>query len=221
MNLKKYVSVPSFSAFFLTVTPLITSSLAADWLRQNEQMVQLFTRNDWLLMTLLCVFAVALALIPPTLLALGSGYFLGWAAVFPLVLLNMAAIGLVYGVIQWADTHRWRTYFQNNKRTAPFFERIYQNEFLFIFFTKLSPVLPFALTNLLFAVSGIRFRNVLLGGFCGMIPRTFLAVWVGKEAREIRQLLDNPNESIGSRVVIVVLVAFSVWGLFRVLSKRS
>ncbi|TAH11329.1 MAG: hypothetical protein EAZ14_06745, partial [Runella slithyformis] len=62
---------------------------------------------------------------------------------------------------------------------------------------------------------------VLLGGFCGMIPRTFLAVWVGKEAREIRQLLDNPNESIGSRVVIVVLVAFSVWGLFRVLSKRS
>ena len=221
MNFKKYVSVPSLSAFFLAVAPLVTSSLAGQWMLKNEAIVQNFTYTDWAALTFLCAFLAALALAPPTLLALCFGYFLGWWAFAPLLLLNLAAISLVYGLFGSFDARQLVAYFRKSPRTAVFFERIHQNELNFVFFTKLSPVLPFALTNLLFVLSGIKFKNVLLGGFLGMVPRTLLAIWVGKEARAIKVLLENPNESIWSRVVILALVVLSVWGLFRVFSARS
>jgi len=213
--------MPSFSAFFLAVAPLLTSSLAGQWILKNESLIQNFTFIDWAMLTILCTFLAALALVPPTLLALCFGYFWGWGAIAPLLLLNVAAIGLVYGLFGFFDARLLIAHFRKNPRTAVFFERIHQNELNFIFFTKLSPVLPFALTNLLFALSGIKFKNVLLGGFVGMIPRTLLAIWVGKEARAIKILLENPNESIWSRVVLTILVALSVWGLFRVFSLRA
>ena len=80
--------------------------------------------------------------------------------------------------------------------------------------------MPFALTNLVFSLMGIQFKNVILGGFLGMIPRTVLAVWVGMEAKEISQLVQNPNESVTSRVVILGLVVVSVVGLLRVLVRK-
>ena len=47
MNLKKYISVPSLSAFFLAVAPLITSSLAGQWMLKNEAIVQNFSFINW------------------------------------------------------------------------------------------------------------------------------------------------------------------------------
>jgi uncharacterized membrane protein YdjX (TVP38/TMEM64 family) len=221
MNLKKYVLGPSFSAFFLTVLPLVTSSIVGNWIVNNEQVVQQFSILDWGFLTIFCAFAAALGFLPPTLLALCFGYFLGWVAFLPLVLLNFAAIGLIYGIIQFVDLAFWRTFFETNPKTAVFFERMHQNQPLFIFFTKLSPLLPFALTNALFAISGIRFKNVILGGFFGMIPRTLLAIWLGKEAHQIRQLLNNPDESVWSRVFVAALVTVSVLGLVRIFMRRS
>lgn len=53
-----------------------------------------------------------------------------------------------------------------------------------------------------------------------MIPRTVLAVWVGKEAQEISRLIQNPNESLTSKIVIIILVILSVGGLLRILVKK-
>ena len=220
MNFKNFFSVPSLSAFFLAIVPLISSSLVGKFIVDNEAHIQNYTVTDWLLITLVCSFTSAFALTPPTLLALCFGYFLGWWAVGPLIFLNMAAIVLIYALFGKTKSKKLINYFKENPRTKTFFERIYEHEFNFIFFTKLSPVLPFALTNLLFALSGIQFKNVLLGGFLGMLPRTILAVWIGKEASQIRQLIENPNGNWGIRAILVVLVGLSFWGLIRVLGKR-
>ena len=91
--------------------------------------------------------------------------------------------------------------------------------FTSLYFSKFIDT-PFALTNLVFSLMGIRFKNVILGGFLGMIPRTVLAVWVGKEAQQISRLIQNPNESLTSRIVIIVLVILSVGGLLRILVKK-
>ena len=53
-----------------------------------------------------------------------------------------------------------------------------------------------------------------------MIPRTVLAVWVGKEAEHISHLIQNPNENVVSRIILLVLVIVSVVGLIR-LSVRK
>lgn len=220
MKTKKRLLMPSLSAFFLTILPFLTSSLIGVWMIQNEGFIKGWGSKEWTIVCLVCAVACALALIPPTLLAFGFGYFLGWQAIIPLILLNLTAISIVYFFVNQLDKVGLLTYLSQFPRVVSFLNRIHADEIRFVFFTKLSPVLPFALTNLVFSLMGIRFKNVILGGFLGMIPRTVLAVWVGKEAQEISRLVQNPNESLTSRIVIMVLVILSVGGLLRVLVKK-
>lgn len=220
MESQKRLLMPSLSAFFLTLLPFLTSSVVGVWMIQNESFIKSFGLQEWAVACLLFVFTCALALTPPTLLAFGFGYFLGWWAVVPLILLNLAAITLVYGIVRQTNREKLLQYLSQFPRVASFLHRIHDDEVRFVFFTKLSPVLPFALTNLVFSLMGLRLKNIILGGFLGMIPRTILAVWVGKEAQQISQLIQNPNENIASRVVIIGLVIVSVVGLTRVLVKK-
>ncbi len=212
--------LPSLSAFFLTVLPFITSSIVGAWIIGNEALLESFGVREWAAVSIGCALACALALIPPTLLAFGFGYFLGWWALGPLILLNLAAIALVYGIAKRLNGEAMLQYLSHFPRAASLLNRIQKDELQFVFFTKLSPVVPFALTNLIFALLKIRFANVILGGFLGMIPRTALAVWVGLQAKGLRQLIENPNENIVGRIVVIVLVVVSVVGLTRFLVKR-
>jgi len=220
MKPQKKLLMPSLSAFFLTILPFLTSSVVGIWMIQNEPLIKSFGIKEWSIVCIVCALACALALIPPTLLAFGFGYFLGWQAVIPLILLNLAAISIVYFIVNQLDKVSLLNYISHFPRVSTFLNRIHANEIRFVFFTKLSPVLPFALTNLIFSLMGIRFKNVILGGFLGMIPRTVLAVWVGKEAQEISRLIQNPNESLTSKIVIIILVILSVGGLLRILVKK-
>ncbi|HAK80179.1 MAG TPA: hypothetical protein DCM71_25560, partial [Runella sp.] len=79
----------------MTVLPFITSSAVGWWLVQNEGYIRSFSATEWFIASLVCALACALALTPPTLLAFVFGYFLGWIALLPLILLNLAAIALV------------------------------------------------------------------------------------------------------------------------------
>ncbi len=91
--------------------------------------------------------------------------------------------------------------------------RFHQDQWPLIFFTKLSPVLPFALTNLVFSLAGASLKNMLLGGFLGMIPRTLVAVYAGIQAKAIRQALTNPNPDVSSQVIVLGLMILSVVGI--------
>jgi len=203
----------------MTLAPLLTSSFITYQVLVNEPTLSQFTVGQWAIVTLLCVFTSALALTPPTFLALVFGYFLGWNALLPLFALNMAAILLVNVGVRWFDQDRLRHYLEQNPKVRQVLSRIEEQELRFIFFTKLSPVLPFAVTNLVFALSGARLRNVMLGGFLGMVPRTALAVWVGSQARELRTLLNQPNAGGWTQWVIIALVVVSVVGLWRVIKR--
>lgn len=79
--------------------------------------------------------------------------------------------------------------------------------------------MPFALTNLVFSLSGARLKNILWGGFLGMIPRTILAVWSSMQVRNIRKLLENPNEGNTNQIILIVLFVVSIIGLYAVIQK--
>lgn len=180
-----------------------------------------YNEKTWIIITLICCVTSAVAITPPTYLALVFGYFLGWHAILPVFVLNMAAIFLVNMVTRWLDKDRFKTYLSENKRVKGILDNIKEQELKIIFFAKLSPVLPFALTNFVFALSGAKLKNILLGGFLGMIPRTVLAVWTGYQAKEIRKLLENPNEGNLQKILLIVLLIASVAGIFYFLQPRK
>ncbi|MEZ4900935.1 MAG: VTT domain-containing protein [Spirosomataceae bacterium] len=217
----KKLLMPSLSAFFLTILPFLTSSVIGIWMIQHENLLKNFGWKEWGIVCVGCVVGCALALIPPTLLAFGFGYFWGWRGFIPLISLNLAAITLVYSIVHQMNKKNLLQALARFPRVAIFLDKTHDDQVRFVFFTKLSPVLPFALTNLIFALMGLRLRNILVGGFLGMIPRTALAVWIGTEAKEIGQLIENPNENMIGRMVIISLVVVSVVGLLRFFGKNN
>lgn len=221
MKISNKYSFPLISSIFLTVIPLIFSSALTVAVITHENTISAFNWQDWTLITFICCLTCTFAFTPPTLLALIFGYFIAWNAVLPVFLMNMVAIFLVNIITKRIDGDKFRDYLSNNKNVSSILENIRKEELKFIFFTKLSPVLPFALTNFVFALSGAKLKNILLGGFLGMIPRTLLAVWTGSQAKEIRRLLENPNEGNLQKILVILLLVISMGGiLYYVLPRR-
>ncbi|WP_229214108.1 TVP38/TMEM64 family protein [Dyadobacter flavalbus] len=211
---RRKFSLPVVISILLAVVPLLTTSLATAWAVNHESMLRSWPFEWWVGVTIVLTLASSLALTPPTFLALVYGYFVGWASLPLLFGLNLGAIAIIYGLAGFMQASLIRGYLvQVYPQTAGLLRRFQKNEFRLIFFAKLSPVLPFAITNLFFAMAGARFRQVLIGGTLGMIPRTILAVWAGREAQNIRYLLEHPNEGLFTKIVLIILIVISTLGI--------
>lgn len=198
----------------MTIVPLLTTSLLTAWAINNEQFLRAMPLGWWIGITLILTIASSVALTPPTFLALVYGYFLGWKSIPMLFGMNLGAIALIYVSANYLHATSLRKHLmQIYPQVGSLLSRFYKNELRLIFFAKLSPVLPFAITNLFFAMAGARFKQVLAGGTLGMIPRTVLAVWAGREAQDIRYLLEHPNEGLATKVVLVLLIIVSTIGV--------
>lgn len=213
MKLSKELSFPLVSFVLFTITPLLSTSFLAFYVLQHETLLLALTWADWLLIALVLTLTSALALSPPTFLAIIQGYFMGFEALPYQFLINMGAILLVNIIVRRIDNNRFAGILSRNKKVENLLNGIKREELKIIFFAKLSPVLPFAMTNFVFAISGARLKNVLLGGFLGMIPRTILAVWTGSQAKEIRTLIEHPNQGLIQQVFILILLVVSIVGL--------
>jgi len=209
---------PAVAGILLSVTPIVFTSVLGYYAIVYEPTLRAFNGWQWAGITLVCMLTSA-ALTPPTLLALLMGYFLGWEAMLPILLINLGGILFINLLVRWIDHDRFVRFLRKNPKAQSVLDRILDKELEVIFFAKLSPILPFGLTNLLFALSGAKLRNILLGGFLGMLPRTMLAIWSGREAREIRALLDNPGQSRWGELLIIGLVVVSVIGLWQVVQR--
>lgn len=50
---------------------------------------------------------------------------------------------------------------------------------------RLSPVVPFAATNLLMSTTGVRLAPFLVGSVIGLAPRVVAVVWIGSSLTEL------------------------------------
>lgn len=211
MQTSKLPSILSFVGF--TLLPLFSTSLLSYYLLKYESTISTFGLLEWLALTLFLTLGATIALCPPTFLAIVFGYFMGFKAIPYLLIINFGAIFLIYVFYKILDFKWIEGYFEKNEKIKNLLKNIKADELKIIFFAKLSPILPFALTNLTFAVSGAKLRNILIGGFGGMLPRTILAVYTGSQAKQIRTLIQNPNEGLFSKILVLLLIIVSVWGI--------
>ncbi len=214
----KALTGPAIAGIVLSATPIVFTSFLTYYAVVHEAAIAGLTAWQWVGLTIICTITSA-GLTPPTMLALLFGYFLGWQAVLPLFVINFGGILFINLIVQWLDHDRFLAFINKNPKAKSILDRILNNELEVIFFAKLSPVLPFGLTNLLFALSGAKLRNILLGGFLGMTPRTILAIWSGREAREIKTLLENPNQSSWMQIVVILLIILSIAGLWHTIQR--
>ncbi len=193
--------------------PLLVSSSISYWVITQEQEIQNFTFQNWIIAFIFACFTMAFALTPTTFIALLSGYFLGWQAFIPVAITYWIASFLGYKAAQMIDGGRFLRILSEKPKVKQILENLQKDEFKIILLARLSPVLPFAVTNILFSFSGTKLRNFLTAGFLGMLPRTILSIWIGTQAQEIKRLIEHPSEGNISKFLILGLIGGSILGL--------
>ena len=197
----------------LAFLPLLGSSLTTWWALENQPLIAQFGWAEWAAFFVVAVFTMAFALTPTTFVALLSGFLLGWVSVPPLCVAYLSAAFVGHWFISRLDNGNLLAFLSRRPKVATFVKRLQSGSLGVIVLSRLSPVLPFAVMNAVFALVKIPVRPFLWGSFVGMLPRTVLSVWAGTQAQQLRVLLENPNDSLPWRIGLAALTLVSVGGL--------
>ncbi len=214
-------SHPSTTLGWLWVSfvPLLGSLLLSTNYQAMEQIV-VTGIVDQVLLSLILAFLVGLAFLPTTLTAIASGFFWGWS-VFPhLVIAYLLANVLGYTLGKWINADfRTILYARHPSLKEEIEKRIEQPAGL-VFFVRISPLIPFAISNFLFASLGIPLSKIIRFGLPGMLPRTILAFASGKAANsflDAQSSLKDPQDWLA----LGLLLLGSVWGIWYFWNKKK
>ncbi|MEX0812113.1 MAG: VTT domain-containing protein [Chitinophagales bacterium] len=207
-----------FLLFFAIIPALFSSSFIYIFQLYLPELTQPGFKS-YLLFFGLTGITMSFALTPTTFIAIISGYFFGWPGLPGVIISYLAAslIGLWFGdVINKTVVGQ---YIANNASLKKFFDKLKEQEFLMVFFGRLSPILPFAMMN--FAFSSIRptISTYLIASLVGMFPRTLIFFVTGMQAVEIWGFVRNPNLEGFMSLVPLLLVIVSSIGIIWLLRK--
>ncbi len=204
---------------WVSFVPLLGSLLLST---QYQQLEQLALTGVWeqVLLTLILALLVGLAFLPTTFTALASGFFWGWA-VFPhLVIAYLLANVLGYSLGKWLNADFRTILYARQPSLREEIERRTDQPAGLVFFVRISPVIPFAISNFLFASLGIPLSKIIRFGLPGMLPRTILAFASGRAAHtflDAQSSLKDPQDWL----ILGLLLVGSVWGIWYFWNKKK
>lgn len=219
----------AFLTLWMAIVPLTASSLITVFALSYENYIHQFDTLEWTLYFIVSCFTMALAFTPTTFIALLSGYFLGIAAAPFVIAAYIIASFFGYQLTHLVDNGHFIQTIKDlpagkGEKALLFLEGIQHNQFGLIIMARVSPVLPFAIMNVLLPIAGVRLRAFLLAGTIGMLPRTLFFIWLGGQAQELRTLMEKGQSDFTSQLIFVVLLILSSVGIFyfgrKILSKQ-
>lgn len=127
----------------------------------------------------LAVYAIApLLFFPGSVLTAAAGLIWGWKSAFLLVTFG-ANIGANLAFLLGRRLGQKRVQKLTAGKYEKYEEKIADAGFHTILFLRLVPLVPFNVLNYGAGISGVRWRDYALGSFLGMIPGTFVYVYIG------------------------------------------
>ena len=196
--------------------PSLGSMLAIQQLTASYPSLMDFPISGWMafLIILGLTFVLGLALLPTTLTAVVMGFIWGWPSLPLLVTGYTAASILGYSWGKILSGNNLQALLAHYPKAAQLIEEKKGHWGQLVFFTRLSPVIPFALSNLLFSLLQTGYKNLLIYGTLGMLPRTLIAFYSGTLASGIYQAIRQEGIS-GKGWLFLGFVALSFYGLWR------
>ena len=124
--------------------------------------------------------AAAVLFVPGSLLTIGAGFVFGllWGTVAVSAGSTLGA-ALAFLVSRHLARNRISAMAQKNKKFAAIDRAIGKEGWKIILLLRLSPLIPFNLSNYLYGLTAIPFRPYLLASWLGMLPGTVLYVYLG------------------------------------------
>ncbi len=209
--------IVAFALFWVSLVPSLGSLILTPWAVANTSLLgQIVFDNPFhsFLFAITGMLLMGFALIPTTLFAGLSGFLFGWQAFGWVVLSYTLAtfLGYLWGKRLSGDSlalilaHYPKAKEAIEKRKGKIGE--------LIFFVRLSPIIPFALSNLLFALLKSGWKKLIIFGTVGMLPRTSIVFFSGTVASDLYGALSQESIS-GKGLIFLTLLILSIWGIWR------
>lgn len=208
---------------WVTVFPSLGSLITLNFLYNHPALfneVQFLSLGFLSLYLVITTLLMGFALLPTTFLAVLSGFVFGWVS-FPFLILGYSMATVIgFQVGKKLDSGSLAFLLDQYPKAARLIEEKKDDISQLIFFVRLSPVIPFALSNLLFALLQAGLAKVVWVGLWGMLPRTSMAFITGILGESLMDALEG--DSGGKQIlVIAVLLLVSIWGIYRFFTKRN
>jgi len=163
--------------FWLRSLPL------ADWLAVFNERIQQLGPTGLLVYALAYAVATVL-LLPGSLLTLAAGAAFGLLPGFASVLVG-ASVGaaLSFLVSRYLARRRVEVWIRSKPRFSAVDRAVAKEGWKIVFLTRLSPIFPFNFQNYAYGLTRIPFWHYALSSAIGIIPGTFLYVYLGTVGR--------------------------------------
>src|SRR6266496_2938176 len=144
--------------------------------------------NDWVgqmgvsgIFVFIIVYAVATVLLAPgSVLTIGAGFVFGlWKGFLAVSVGATLGASLAFLIARFIARDKIEAIAQRNEKFRKIDNAISKQGAKLIFLLRLSPVIPFNLSNYFYGLTGVRFWPYVLASWIGMMPGTFLYVYIG------------------------------------------
>jgi len=127
------------------------------------------------------VYAVATVLLAPgSVLTIGAGFAFGlWKGFVAVSAGSTLGAALAFLVARFIARDKIEAIAQRNEKFRRIDNAIGKQGAKLILLLRLSPVIPFNLSNYFYGLTGVRFWPYVLASWIGMMPGTFLYVYIG------------------------------------------
>ncbi|WP_229725262.1 TVP38/TMEM64 family protein [Hymenobacter baengnokdamensis] len=203
----------------LLAVPLLGSASVLGLLYERQSLLHSLSAGQSLLYFLVVALTMATALTPTTFVAIITGYYFGWSGLPGMVMAYALASAIGYELARRLDHGKLRDFLHHFPKADAVLDELQSQSWSLIILTRLSPVLPFALMTFVLAIVGVARRRFLVASVVGMLPRSLFFYWLGTKAQDVLMLLRDPDEGTLSKLVLLGLVAASLFGLFIVFNQ--
>jgi len=144
--------------------------------------------NNWVgqmgvagIVVFIIVYAVATVLLAPgSILTIGAGFAFGlWKGFLAVSAGATLGAALAFLVARFIARDKVEAIAQRNEKFRRIDKAIGEKGAKLIFLLRLSPVIPFNLSNYFYGLTSVKFWPYLFASWIGMIPGTFLYVYIG------------------------------------------
>ena len=127
------------------------------------------------------VYAIATVLLAPgSVLTIGAGFAFGlWKGFLAVSAGATLGASLAFLVARFIARDKIETIAERNEKFRKIDNAIGKQGAKLIFLLRLSPVIPFNLSNYFYGLTSVKFWPYVLASWIGMMPGTFLYVYIG------------------------------------------
>src|SRR5437867_300656 len=150
-----------------------------EWLRNfNEGVSQMGVAGIFIFIGVYALATVLLA--PGSVLTIGAGFVFGlWKGFLAVSVGATLGASLAFLIARFIARDKIAAIAKRNEKFRKIDNAIGKQGAKLIFLLRLSPLIPFNISNYFYGLTGVKFWPYVLASWIGMIPGTFLYVYIG------------------------------------------